>query len=290
MKLAAVFADESEALTLCQSLDIDEHGNVIELPQSTEQSSAGSFHQPAPIIQAPNRLIQFRRIGLEASLIFWEDLVNSEALLAARTLVRRSNLTAVDIALKNYKMRRSERGQFEPFVIEKLLEDCFSRFKHDAKLFYKSERDVDEIPSGSPLALVLAMWCLNKGELEAELIDPLFDRFDFGTHIRFREESQQGEFIVETPGSGLRDAGVGWFQSSVGRPVTSMPDRTYGIWTTNSYRECMNARIPKLHRISADIRWDNRSLAKRDYYRLAIPFEDSAGNQKLFCAMSDIEF
>jgi len=287
-----LIGDEFSGGPLCQSLDIDEHGHTEE-PENLRKPCSNvdpKFIALADVDKTPNCHIQYRRAGLQASLFLWEDLVSPDALLTARMLLRSSPLHFVELWVGNYTAHKTHQEIFPLYAAEKFLEMCLNSGSLESKRFFQSERDINELPLGSPLSLVLSMWCMDKCHLDTEVIDPIFDRFDYGNHIRYIELKEQGGFCVEQPGASLRDAGVGWFASSAGLPISTMPDQEYATWTAKAYRQCIQEQTPKLHRLSVDIQWSPQSMVKRDYLRLTIPFEDADGNRRLFCAMSDIEF
>ncbi len=66
-----------------------------------------------------------------------------------------------------------------------------------------------------------------------------------------------------------------WRSCAVGAPIQEQPDRAYGRWVADAYRDAVLSNAPRLDQVDAIVRWPQEGRLRMRYKRLIVPIRVS---------------
>ncbi len=140
-----------------------------------------------------------------------------------------------------------------------------------------SDRSLSRIEdSDDRLALMFKKWRLSQGQFSEDVVNFLV-RFSMLDRAMIARQQRGGNLVFEHVGHGMTlydRANPDWTYMISGRPVDDQPDRAYGRWTAEMYKDVMDRRQPVFEHVDAVVR-DGRGAARFRYDRILLPWQSS---------------
>ena len=76
-------------------------------------------------------------------------------------------------------------------------------------------------------------------------------------------------------GGGIFDNYDVWRSCAVGAPIQEQPDRLYGRWVADAYKEALRTNAPRLDQVDAIVCWPREGRLRMRYQRLIVPIKVS---------------
>lgn len=73
-----------------------------------------------------------------------------------------------------------------------------------------------------------------------------------------------------------------WRSSAIGEPIEDQPDRLFGKWVADVYRDAATNPRPKIEAVDVIMRWPHAGRSRHRYKRLILPFQSPDATRFLF--------
>jgi hypothetical protein len=134
---------------------------------------------------------------------------------------------------------------------------------------------LDPAVAGRMLALI-RLWQLTCGEWTPSLLERFADAGVAKTTMVAGSAARSHRLVIEACGAGYTFAEEPWQRSlAVGQDLDDQPDRDYGAWAADGYRQAAGRGEPQIESVNALIRTPGCAARRSRYARLVLPWRGS---------------
>jgi hypothetical protein len=112
---------------------------------------------------------------------------------------------------------------------------------------------------------------LNEGEIR-RILEPLLGH----RYVVVRGQRNADEMVFSEFGGGIFANYDVWRSCAIGAPIEEQPDRLYGRWVANAYKEAIQTNSPRLDQVDAIVCWPREGRLRMRYQRLIVPIKVSS--------------
>jgi hypothetical protein len=141
-----------------------------------------------------------------------------------------------------------------------------------------------------PLWPLLDHWRSRRGELSDVVLRTLQAAGVFHRSVLVRQPAGSPRLVVVHSGAELRAQRPCEHLWAVGRDLEEMPDRAFGAWIGETYREAIAERRIRLQRVDATYRDSDARTCHEIYDRLIIPWHGAGADLHLLAVSLSREF
>lgn len=143
------------------------------------------------------------------------------------------------------------------------------------------------IQDNHPMKPVLQKWRANFNRFDDTVLDFITEKGLLDRTV-IASVDGEGEPIFSFIGSGFRFYGRRFPVEAIGGKVRDQPDKDYGLWTDQIYRDTVHQEQPRLEQVRASIRSGDSVVHHTKYSRLLLPWF-SCQRVKMLTAISLLE-
>jgi hypothetical protein len=103
------------------------------------------------------------------------------------------------------------------------------------------------------------------------LLEPLLGH----RYVVVRGQPNAEKLVFSEFGGGIFANYEVWRSCAVGAPIQEQPDRLYGRWVSDAYKEALQSRGPCLDQVDAIVCWPREGRLRMRYQRLIVPIKVS---------------
>jgi hypothetical protein len=134
----------------------------------------------------------------------------------------------------------------------------------------------DQLKPIAPFSKLLAEWrAAMAGYIPFEPTN-LAQRY-LGDRYVVDEQRSDGEIVYKEIGPGFHYFGPKWMQNSRGKPISEQPDRDYGLWIADHYREALASNTPRIDDIDALVHNADGTRMRFRIKRVIVPIINGNG-------------
>ncbi len=111
---------------------------------------------------------------------------------------------------------------------------------------------------------------LNEVELR-RMLEPLLGH----RYVVVKGERSAEKVVFSEFGGGIFANYDVWRSCAVGAPIQEQPDRLYGRWVADAYKEAIKLNAPRLDQVDAIVCWPREGRLRMRYQRLIVPIKVS---------------
>ena len=111
---------------------------------------------------------------------------------------------------------------------------------------------------------------LNEAELR-KLLEPLLGP----RYVVVKGQRDAKNLVFSEFGGGIFANYEVWRSCAVGAPIQEQPDRLYGRWVADAYKDAVLMNSPRLDQVDAIVRWPQEGRLRMRYKRLIVPIKVS---------------
>lgn len=100
-------------------------------------------------------------------------------------------------------------------------------------------------------------------------------------YVVVKKEGSARNLLFQEIGGGMFSPYETWRSCAIGAPIDEQPDRCYGKWVAESYREALEANRPMIADVDAIVRWPHCGRTRMRYKRLIVPVPSTTGPPRL---------
>lgn len=147
--------------------------------------------------------------------------------------------------------------------------------------FLVDSLEAADLSDRDPLGQILTHWPRlaqpsGQHELMRLLEDAIGDRY-----VAVKRDDILGRMVFHEVGDGLFWNYETWRTCAVGAPIEEQPDRQYGRWVSNAYRETSQILAPRIDNVDALVRWPHAGKTRLRYKRIIVPIKTPASGELL---------
>lgn len=175
---------------------------------------------------------------------------------------------------------------FEWLEARQLLRHSIGSFRdvaivpRDVRLLAERRLTAKVEQTDDKLALMFKKWRMTGGEFREDIPEFLV-RCDLLDRSVIAQEGDDGQIVCEYIGADLNmygDRDTAWQFEIIGRPVADQPDRNYGLYVEQTFREALQRNVPAFDHVDAVIRGADQAHRSR-YDRLVLPWRGKSGQR-----------
>jgi hypothetical protein len=111
---------------------------------------------------------------------------------------------------------------------------------------------------------------LNEVEIR-RILEPLLGH----RYVVVRGQRDADKMLFSEFGGGIFANYDVWRSCAIGAPIEEQPDRLYGRWVANAYKEALQTNSPRLDQVDAIVCWPREGRLRMRYQRLIVPIKVS---------------
>ena len=111
---------------------------------------------------------------------------------------------------------------------------------------------------------------LNETELR-RLLEPLLGH----RYVVVKGQRDSKNLVFSEFGGGIFANYEVWRSCAIGAPIQEQPDRLYGRWVADAYKDAVLMNSPRLDQVDAIVRWPQEGRLRMRYKRLIVPIKVS---------------
>jgi hypothetical protein len=111
---------------------------------------------------------------------------------------------------------------------------------------------------------------LNEAELR-RLLEPLLGH----RYVVVKAQRDAKNLVFSEFGGGIFANYEVWRSCAIGAPIQEQPDRLYGRWVADAYKDAVQMNAPRLDQVDAIVRWPQEGRLRMRYKRLIVPIKVS---------------
>jgi hypothetical protein len=111
---------------------------------------------------------------------------------------------------------------------------------------------------------------LNEAEMR-RLLEPLLGH----RYVVVKGQRDAKNLVFSEFGGGIFANYEVWRSCAIGAPIQEQPDRLYGRWVADAYKDAVLMNAPRLDQVDAIVRWPQEGRLRMRYKRLIVPIKVS---------------
>lgn len=111
---------------------------------------------------------------------------------------------------------------------------------------------------------------LNETEMR-RLLEPLLGH----RYVVVKGQRDSRNLVFSEFGGGIFANYEVWRSCAIGAPIQEQPDRLYGRWVADAYKDAVLMNAPRLDQVDAIVRWPQEGRLRMRYKRLIVPIKVS---------------
>jgi hypothetical protein len=217
--------------------------------------------------------------GRSAQFRMVPAIVHMNAISAALAWVRRQvcDRIVIDYYDAGWKLKVVRDCDAAQSMIEALLS---SSHRNEVCPRIVQSSPTDQLKPIATFSKLLAEWrAAMAGQIPFEPAN-LAQRY-LGDRYVVDEQRPDGEIVYKEIGPGFHYFGSKWMQNSRGKPISEQPDRDYGRWIADHYREALASNTPRIDDIDALVHNADGTRMRFRIKRVIVPIITGSGRPLL---------
>jgi hypothetical protein len=133
----------------------------------------------------------------------------------------------------------------------------------------------------TPIADIIEGWTHLTNAYEAETIIRLLRAVFRDQFVVVKQQPDYGRLVFKEFGDKMYSRYETWRECAIGAPIEEQPDRAFGRWVAEAYREAMADGLPRLDKVDAILHCPEGGRYRRRYRRLIFPLAAGSAGQFL---------
>jgi len=150
------------------------------------------------------------------------------------------------------------------------IEELMEQYQQGAtRRLFRQSLALESMPA--VLRLAFEAWRISGAASEFASLSHVLERELGGKYLLAEPDLDGARFIIQEAGRGLHIPDQSWAIKQRGRSIADAPDKAYGHWATEAYRNAFASGRPKLDHVEASVRWSQTAQFQHRYTRLILP-------------------